>query len=247
MNKRAIEGVSRVLLVASGKGGVGKSTVAANLATSLAAKGVRTGLLDADVYGPSVPRLMGLTGQRAESIEQKQILPIPAHSVSCMSMGFLVDEAAPIVWRGLMVMKAIEQLLFQVKWSPLDVLVVDMPPGTGDTQLSMAQLTPVHGAIVVTTPQELALADARRATAMFKKVNIPVLGCVENMSEFVCPCCRQATSLFPRGEGLADLEVLARLPVNPSLALASDAGKPTSDPAFTKLAEMVLEKLSLKV
>lgn len=243
MNKRAIEGVSRVLLVASGKGGVGKSTVAANLAMSLAWQGARTGLLDADLYGPSVPRLMGLTGKKAESNENKQILPLQAHGVSCVSMGFLVDEGAPIVWRGLMVMKAIEQLLFQVKWSPLDVLVVDMPPGTGDTQLSMGQLTPIHGALIVTTPQELALADARRATAMLKKVGTPILGCVENMSEFVCPCCNKRTSLYPRGKGLEGIEVLARLAVNPALASASDDGKPLVDQEFIKLAKTVLEKL----
>lgn len=240
--KRALEGVGRVLLVASGKGGVGKSTVAANLAMHMAARGRRVGLLDADLCGPSVPRLMGLLGARVASepaAGRPLMVPVASHGVRCMSMGFLVGPEAPVVWRGLMVMKAVEQLLFQVQWGPLDLLVVDMPPGTGDTQLSVTQLAEVAGALLVTTPQELALADARRAAAMFAKVGVPVLGYVENMAGFVCPACAACSPLFPQGRPLAGLRRLAALPVDAALAARSDAGAAASSPVFAGLAEAV--------
>lgn len=244
--KRSIEGVKMVMLVASGKGGVGKSTVSANLAISLARTGIRTGLLDADLYGPSQPRLMGLLGRKVQADENKFLIPLEAQGVRCMSIGLLIGDEAPVVWRGLMVMKAIQQLLFQVRWSPLDVLVVDMPPGTGDTQLTISQQVVVDGAIIVSSPQELSLMDARRAVGMFGKVSIPILGYVENMSGFVCPCCGKRTQLFPHGSGLQGVEKLAEIPLNPALAQASDTGSPLKeDEQFVDLARKLKNKLGL--
>lgn len=246
--RKSLEGVGKVLLVASGKGGVGKSTVSANLAASLSRLGKQVGLLDVDLYGPSIPRLMGLTGAKVESKLQNgknMMQPLIKDKIKCMSMGFLVDEEAPIVWRGLMVMKAIEQLLFQVSWSPLDILVIDMPPGTGDTQLSISQQVVVDGALIVTTPQELALADARRAVAMFQKVQVPILGLVENMSSFKCPSCSECTPLFPVGREIPDVKRLASLPLEPSLALGSDTGQLSTSPAFDSLAKHIISVLKI--
>jgi ATP-binding protein involved in chromosome partitioning len=240
--------VSKVLLVASGKGGVGKSTVSANLAASLSSLGKNAGLLDADLYGPSIPRLMGLSGIKAgsKSHNGKTFLqPVMKDKIKCMSMGFLVEEDAPIVWRGLMVMKAIEQLLFQVNWSPLDVLVVDMPPGTGDTQLSICQQLIIDGVVIVTTPQELALSDARRAVAMFDKVQVPIIGLVENMSSFKCPNCSECSPLFPVGRDIPSVKRLANLPLEPSLAIRSDIGKISAHPAFASLAAQIISALNI--
>lgn len=246
--RKGLDGVGKVLLVASGKGGVGKSTVSANLAASLSRLGKQVGLLDADLYGPSIPRLMGLTGAKVDSIllgGKNMLQPIMKDRIKCMSMGFLVDEEAPIVWRGLMVMKALEQLLFQVSWSPLDILVVDMPPGTGDTQLSISQQLNVDGALIVTTPQELALADARRAVAMFQKVNVPILGLVENMSFYKCPSCSDCSPLFPVGREIPGVKRLASFPLEPSLALGSDTGELSTNPEFESLAEHIISALKI--
>ncbi|TWW72418.1 Iron-sulfur protein NUBPL [Takifugu flavidus] len=195
--QKPIAGVKQVIVVASGKGGVGKSTTAVNLALGLLANdpAKSVGLLDVDVFGPSIPKLMNLKGN-PELSDNNLMIPLTNYGVPCMSMGFLVEEAAPIVWRGLMVMSAIEKLLRQVEWGPLDYLVVDMPPGTGDVQLSISQNIPVSGAVIVSTPQDLALLDARRGAEMFRKVNVPVLGLVQNMSVFQCPNCQHQTHIF---------------------------------------------------
>jgi ATP-binding protein involved in chromosome partitioning len=179
---KPLQGIRNVVAVASGKGGVGKSTVAVNLALAWAAQGARVGLLDADIYGPSQPIMLGLTGQRPETVDGKRIQPLQAHGLEAMSIGFLVDAEQPMVWRGPMVTSALTQLLTETEWGELDYLVVDMPPGTGDIQLTLAQRVPVAGAVIVTTPQDIALADARKGLKMFEKVNVPVLGIVENMS-----------------------------------------------------------------
>ena len=186
---KPLKGVKNIVAVASGKGGVGKSTTAANLALALVQEGARVGLLDADIYGPSMPQMMGLVGQQPESDDGKTMHPLKAHGVQTMSIGFMIDVDSPMVWRGPMVTQALEQLLNQTNWDDLDYLVVDMPPGTGDTQLTLAQKVPVTGAIIVTTPQDIALIDARKGLKMFEKVGIPILGLVENMSIHICSKC----------------------------------------------------------
>ena len=227
----AIEGVSRIIAVASGKGGVGKSTLAANLALALAATGWHIGLLDADIYGPSVPRLFGITGQ--PRVEGKKLIPIEKNGLKIMSIGFLVEEDSPMIWRGPMVMSAITQMLREVTWGELDCLVVDMPPGTGDAQLTMAQAVPLAGAVIVSTPQDLALIDARRGIAMFQKVNVPVLGIVENMSYFLCPHCGERTDIFAHGGARAEaarlgVPFLGEVPLDATLRATSDAGTPVT-------------------
>ncbi|XP_002737144.1 iron-sulfur cluster transfer protein NUBPL-like [Saccoglossus kowalevskii] len=256
--KWPIAGVEHVILVASGKGGVGKSTTAVNLALGIAANepSKSIGLLDADIYGPSIPRMMNLVGQQPQITQQKLMKPLINFGISCMSMGFLVDEKSPIVWRGLMVMSAIEKLIRQVTWGPLDYLIVDMPPGTGDTQLSISQLIPVSGALIVTTPQDIALLDARKGTEMFRKVDIPVLGIVQNMSVFECPNCHHKTHIFgdDGARNIAkemNLEVLVNIPLHMSIRETSDMGKPitVSQPqssqamAYRDLAECVVNKI----
>ena len=186
-----------IVAVASGKGGVGKSTVAVNLAVSLARAGHKTGLLDADIYGPSLPRMLGLS--RKPEVRGDKMIPLQAWGLSCMSIGFLVDEETPMIWRGPMVMGALEQMMGQVEWGPLDILVVDMPPGTGDAQLTMAQRVALTGAVIVSTPQDIALIDARRGVRMFERMRVPVLGLVENMSFFCCPNCGHRTDIFGHG------------------------------------------------
>ncbi|XP_067895442.1 iron-sulfur protein NUBPL isoform X2 [Heterodontus francisci] len=193
--QKVIPGVKQTIVVASGKGGVGKSTTAVNLALGLAANDLVVGLLDADVYGPSIPRMMNLRGN-PELTDSNLMRPLVNFGIVCMSMGFLVEEAAPIVWRGLMVMSAIEKLLRQVDWGQLDYLVIDMPPGTGDVQLSISQNIPISGAVIVSTPQDIALLDAQRAAEMFRKVSVPVLGIVQNMSVFQCPKCKYEAHIF---------------------------------------------------
>ena len=231
----SIPGVARIVAVASGKGGVGKSTVAANLAVALSAGGWRVGLLDADVYGPSAPRLFGISGKPQS--RDKRILPIEAFGVRVMSIGLLVEEEAAMIWRGPMVMSAINQLLRDVEWGELDCLIVDMPPGTGDAQLTMAQAVPLAGAAIVSTPQDLALIDARRGVTMFRKVNVPVLGIIENMSYFACPHCGERTDLFGHGGARSEAErqgvpFLGETPLALAIREASDAGRPimASDP-----------------
>eukprot|EP00112_Aurelia_sp_Birch-Aquarium-sp1_P011836 Seg2489.2 transcript_id=Seg2489.2/GoldUCD/mRNA.D3Y31 product="Iron-sulfur protein NUBPL" protein_id=Seg2489.2/GoldUCD/D3Y31 len=256
--QKPLQGVKDIVMVASGKGGVGKSTTAVNLALGIAAndKALSVGILDADVYGPSIPTLMNLSGE-PELDNKNLMVPLMNYGIKCMSMGFLVPEGAPIVWRGLMVMSAIEKMLRQVAWGPLDYLVIDMPPGTGDTQLSISQLVPVAGAVIVTTPQDLARIDARRGSEMFKKVQIPVLGLVENMSYYICPKCNNVNHIFGRKkkEGRQDdTEVIGEIPLDGVITETSDEGTPivVSHPNsmqamnYKKIAKRVIEKIQLQ-
>ncbi|HSU07204.1 MAG TPA: Mrp/NBP35 family ATP-binding protein, partial [Acetobacteraceae bacterium] len=192
-----LPGVKAIVAVASGKGGVGKSTVAVNLAVALARQGLATGLLDADIYGPSLPRMLGVS--RKPEVRAERMIPLEAWGLKCMSIGFLVEEETPMIWRGPMVISALTQMLREVEWGTLDVMVVDMPPGTGDAQLTMAQQVPLAGAVIVSTPQDLALIDARRGVAMFKRVEVPILGIVENMSYYCCPNCGHRAEIFAHG------------------------------------------------
>lgn len=224
-----IPGVRHLIAVASGKGGVGKSTVTVNLALGLAALGHRTGILDADIFGPSQPRLLGLHG-RAER-GRNQFVPMHAYGLTVMSMGFLVDEETPVVWRGPLVTQALTTLLREVAWGDLDVLVIDMPPGTGDIQLSLAQQAPLSGAVIVSTPQDLALLDARKALAMFRRVDVPILGIVENMSTFICPKCGERTDIFGHGGAEAEarklgVPFLGGIPLDMDIRMRSDSGRP---------------------
>jgi ATP-binding protein involved in chromosome partitioning len=227
-----ITGVKNILVVSSAKGGVGKSTVAANLALALRHEGASVGVLDADIYGPSQPIMLGISGEQPVSHDGKTFEPLEAHGLQVISIGSLIDAEQPMVWRGPMVTQALNQLLFQTNWRDLDYLVVDMPPGTGDIQLTLGQKVPVSGAIIVTTPQDIALADALRGLRMFEKVNIPVLGLVENMSSFVCPGCGEETPLFGSGGGAAvaaqnNLALLGSLPLDIRIREETDNGAPT--------------------
>ena len=229
---RPLPEVGNVIAIASGKGGVGKSTVAANLALALAAQGARTGLLDADVYGPSQPRMMGIAGERPTTTDGKSLLPPRGHGIPVMSIGFLVDSDQPMAWRGPMVTQALTQMLSDTRWGPLDYLVVDMPPGTGDIQLTLTQRVPVSGAIIVTTPQEIALLDARKGLQMFRKVGVPVLGIVENMGVHRCPACGHESHIFDAGGGAGlarqyDTLLLGQLPLAAAIREQVDAGRPT--------------------
>ncbi len=236
-SKPALPGVRAIIAVASGKGGVGKSTTAVNLALALKDQGRKVGLLDADIYGPSIPRMLGITG-RPQSPDGKKLLPMRNWGIACMSIGFLIAEDTPMIWRGPMVMSALEQMLREVEWGELDVLVVDLPPGTGDAQLTMAQRVPLAGAVIVSTPQDIALLDARKGLAMFKRVDVPVLGIVENMSYFCCPNCGHRTDIFAHGgarKTAAELgvEFLGEVPLELAIRETSDAGEPivASQPA----------------
>ncbi|GAC1330578.1 MAG: Mrp/NBP35 family ATP-binding protein [Beijerinckiaceae bacterium] len=227
--RRDIPGIARIIAVASGKGGVGKSTLAANLALGLAAEGWRVGLLDADIYGPSVPRLFGMSGK--PELEGRIMKPIEACGIAIMSIGFLVEETTAMVWRGPMVMSALTQLLREVAWGERDCLVVDMPPGTGDAQLTLAQGVPLAGAVIVSTPQDLALIDARRGIAMFERTEVPILGVVENMSYFLCPHCGGRTDVFAHGGARHEAErlgvpFLGEVPLELAIRESSDAGRP---------------------
>jgi ATP-binding protein involved in chromosome partitioning len=226
-----LPGVKHIIAVASGKGGVGKSTVACNLAVGLAKLGLKVGVLDADLFGPSMPRLFGLNSKPSIAPDGKRLIPLESFGVKVMSIGFLIDEGAPVVWRGPMVVSALNQLLREVVWGELDVLVVDMPPGTGDTQLTMAQNVPLAGAVIVSTPQDLALIDARRGIAMFNQVKIPLLGVVENMSYFVCPHCGGRTDVFSHGGARKEAEklgvpFLGEVPLDIAIRANSDDGRP---------------------
>jgi ATP-binding protein involved in chromosome partitioning len=230
---KPLDGIRNIIAVASGKGGVGKSTVAANLALTWAAAGARVGLLDADIYGPSQPLMLGLTGQRPTSVDGKRIQPLTAHGVKAMSIGMLIDPDQPMVWRGPMVTQALTQLLSDTDWGELDFLVVDMPPGTGDIQLTLAQRVPVAGAVIVTTPQDIALADARKGLKMFEKVAVPVLGIVENMSLHVCSNCGHEEAIFGAGggerlAGECGTEFLGKLPLDARIRAEADGGRPTA-------------------
>jgi ATP-binding protein involved in chromosome partitioning len=225
-----IPGVKQIIAVASGKGGVGKSTTTANLAVGLATLGLKVGVLDADIYGPSVPKIFGITG-KPRLISGRTLAPMEAYGLKIMSIGFLIDEETPMIWRGPMVISAITQMLREVAWGELDVLVVDMPPGTGDAQLTMAQATPLAGAVIVSTPQDLALIDARRGVTMFRRVEIPILGIVENMATFVCPHCGKNSDIFGHGgarEEAARLGVpfLGEVPLTMEIRETSDSGRP---------------------
>ena len=229
---KPLPGARNVIAVASGKGGVGKSTVAVNFALALAAEGARVGLLDADIYGPSQPRMLGLMGRRPETRDGKTLEPLVAHGIEAMSIGFLVDEQQPMAWRGPMVTSALNQLLTQTHWGDLDYLIVDMPPGTGDIQLTLAQRVPVSGAVIVTTPQDIALADARKGLEMFQKVHVPVLGVVENMSLHICSHCGHEEHIFGEhgGRNLSDeygVPLLGTLPLDRRIREETDEGKPT--------------------
>ena len=250
-----LEQVRNIIAVASAKGGVGKSTVAANLAVGLAMDGASAGILDADIYGPSVPRMLGLEGERPRSADGKSFEPLRAHGLQASSIGFLVDTRSPVVWRGPMVTQALMQLLGQTRWKDLDYLIVDMPPGTGDIQLTLSQRVPLAGAIVVTTPQELAVADARKGIAMFAKVNVPVLGVVENMSAHVCSQCGHRETLFGEGGGARlarefDLPLLAQLPLDARVRAATDDGRlvapsePDAGGVYRSLARVAAVRLA---
>ena len=231
-NLKPLGDIRNIVAVASGKGGVGKSTVAVNLALAWAAQGARVGLLDADIYGPSQPLMLGLTGQRPTTPDGKRLRPLAAHGVSAMSIGFLVDAEQPMVWRGPMVTQALSQLLGETEWGTLDYLVVDMPPGTGDIQLTLAQRVPVAGAVIVTTPQDIALADARKGLRMFEKVSVPVLGIVENMSVHICTNCGHSEHIFGAGGGERmareyGVRLLGELPLDAHIREETDGGRPT--------------------
>jgi ATP-binding protein involved in chromosome partitioning len=233
----AIPGVANIIAVASGKGGVGKSTTAVNLALALKGLGLAVGVLDADIYGPSMPRLLGIKG-KPQQLKDNKLAPMQAYGMNVMSMGFLVDEETPMIWRGPMVMSALSQMLKDVAWGELDVLVVDLPPGTGDAQLTMAQQVPLAGAVIVSTPQDLALIDARKGLNMFRKVDVPVLGIVENMSTFICPHCGERSDIFSHGGARAESErlgvpFLGEVPLTMAVRETSDSGKPivASDPS----------------
>jgi ATP-binding protein involved in chromosome partitioning len=225
-----IPGVEAIIAVASGKGGVGKSTVAVNLALGLRDLGLKVGILDADIYGPSMPKLLAIR-ERPQTIGGTRLKPIERHGMPVMSIGFLIEEETPMIWRGPMVMSALTQMLREVEWGALDVMVVDMPPGTGDAQLTMAQQVPLKGAVIVSTPQDLALIDARRGIAMFRRVNVPVLGIVENMSFFLCPHCGERTDIFGHGGARAEADrlnvpFLGEVPLDIEIREKSDAGRP---------------------
>jgi ATP-binding protein involved in chromosome partitioning len=240
---KLVAGIKNIIAVASGKGGVGKSTTAVNLALALSAEGASVGILDADIYGPSQPMMLGIAG-RPESKDGKHLEPMEGHGLQAISIGFLIDIDTPMVWRGPMVTQALEQLLKDTRWRELDYLVVDLPPGTGDIQLTLAQKVPVTGAVIVTTPQDIALIDARKGLKMFEKVGIPILGIVENMSFHLCPKCGHESHIFGQG-GAARMakdygtELLGQLPLDESIQQQADSGKPTvvSDPDG-KIAEI---------
>ncbi len=247
--------VKNFVMVSSGKGGVGKSTTSVNLAVSLAMQGKKVGLLDADIYGPNIPRMVGLEGQEPEIVGNK-VIPFNVYGIEMMSMGCLIDQGQALMWRGAMVMKAITQLLQDIAWGELDVLVIDMPPGTGDAQLTLAQSVPVAAGINVTTPQHVALDDSRRSLDMFKKLHIPVAGIVENMSGFICPSCETESDIFGQGtcEALAkeyNTNVLANIPIEPTIRVGGDEGKPIvyfypdshSGKRYLKAAEALWENI----
>jgi ATP-binding protein involved in chromosome partitioning len=254
-NLKPMPGVKNIVAVASGKGGVGKSTTAVNLALALSAEGARVGILDADIYGPSQPLMLGITG-KPESPDGKSILPKVAYGVQSMSIGYLIDEDTPMVWRGPMVTGALTQLLQDTRWENLDYLIVDLPPGTGDIQLTLSQQIPVSGAVIVTTPQDLALLDAQRGLKMFEKVSVPVLGIIENMSVHVCSRCGHAEPIFGEGGGARmaakyGVELLGALPLDISIRQNADGGHPTvvADPSSpaAKIYREVARKMAARL
>lgn len=252
---KLLPNVKNIIAVASGKGGVGKSTTAVNLALALAAEGAQVGILDADIYGPSQPMMLGITG-RPTSVEENTMEPMEGHGIQASSIGFLIDNDAPMVWRGPMVTSALEQLLRQTRWRDLDYLIVDMPPGTGDIQLTLAQKVPVTGAVIVTTPQDIALLDARKGLKMFEKVGVPIVGIIENMSTYVCPSCGHEEHVFGTGGGQKmcqeyGVDFLGSLPLNLSIREQADAGRPTvvADPdgAISAIYKTIARQVAIKV
>ncbi len=251
--------VRNIIAVASGKGGVGKSTTAVNLALALALEGARVGILDADIYGPSIPLMLGIAGERPTSEDGQTMVPLKTHGVQVMSIGFLVDTDQPMVWRGPMVTQALNQMLQQTQWSDIDYLVVDMPPGTGDIQLTLSQQVPVSGAVIVTTPQDIALLDARKGLQMFRKVSVPVLGVIENMSTYICSHCGHEEPLFGSGGGASmaeeyDVELLGQLPLDLKIRQQTDSGMPSviAEPdgavaeAYQKTALLIAAELAVQ-
>ena len=253
--KPEVPGVASIVAVASGKGGVGKSTSAVNLALGLAAQGLNVGILDADIYGPSLPRMLGLSG-KPQTKDGKKLIPMEKWGLKVMSMGFLVEEDTPMIWRGPMVMSALQQMIFDVEWGQLDVLVVDMPPGTGDAQLTMAQRVPLTGAVIISTPQDIALLDARKGLNMFRKVEVPVFGIIENMSYFLCPSCGERSDIFGHGgaeETAKELnaDFLGAVPLHMEIRETSDAGTPVTaikaDGEHAKIYKALAEKIQNKI
>ena len=255
MEEEILPGVRNIVAIASGKGGVGKSTVCVSLAVALARTGARVGLLDTDIYGPSIPIMMGVKEQ--PELKEQKLIPISRYGVKLMSIGFLISEDTPLIWRGPMVMKAVEQLLMDVDWGELDYLMIDLPPGTGDVQLTLAQKVPMTGVVIVTTPQDVALLDVVRGISMFKKLNVPILGIIENMSFFQCPHCGERTEIFSHGGGEAasrKLEVpfLGEVPIDLKTRTGGDTGRPVviDDPEsgqskiFMKIAEQMAARIS---
>ena len=255
MKDNPIPGVKHVIAVSSGKGGVGKSTVTVNLSVALSLAGQKVGLMDADIYGPNIPTMMGVT--ESPEKDEKKIFPAQSHGVKVMSMGFFVPEDTPVVWRGPMVHSAIQQFFRDVVWGELDYLLIDLPPGTGDVQLTLSQLVPISGAITVTTPQEIALQDVRKGIVMFKKVNVPILGVIENMSYFVCGHCGERSEIFSFGGGEQAAQkygvpFLGRIPIDPAIRCGGDEGKPivVADPsspqsdAFKNIALTLVEQIT---
>lgn len=252
--KAGVPGIKNIIAVASGKGGVGKSTTSVNLALAIAATGLKVGLLDADIYGPSMPRMMGL--KEKPTVEGKILSPLEGYGIKVMSMGFLVEEETPMIWRGPMVISALTQMLREVAWGELDLLVVDMPPGTGDAQLTMSQQVPLAGAVIVSTPQDIALIDARKGLNMFKKVEVPILGLIENMSTFICPKCGEQSDIFGHGGARSEADrlgvpFLGEIPLHMDIRTNSDGGTPVtaSNPEgphaliYKQIANEVLSKL----
>ena len=253
---KPLPGVKNIIAVASGKGGVGKSTTAVNLALALAQEGAKVGMLDADIYGPSQPQMLGLAGQQPVSADGKSMEPLEAYGVQAMSIGFLIDVETPMVWRGPMVTQALTQLLNETRWDNLDYLVIDLPPGTGDIQLTLAQKIPVTGAVIVTTPQDIALLDARKGLKMFEKVGIPILGIVENMSMHICSNCGHTEPIFGSGGGARmcadyNIELLGQLPLDMGIRLSADAGKPSvvaePDGQVATIYKQIARKVAVKV
>ena len=255
IEKRRVPGVKKIIAVASGKGGVGKSTVAVNLACALAQTGLKVGLMDCDIYGPSVPLMMNVH-ERPTTSDDEYINPLTNYGVKLMSMGFLVEGDTPVIWRGPMIMKAVQQFIHNVNWAPLDVLLVDLPPGTGDAQLSLAQVTELDGGVIVTTPQDASLGVVRKGIGMFQKVNVPITGIIENMSYFVCPHCNTRAEIFAHGGGRREAErqnvpFLGEVPIYPEIRAGGDTGQPVvvSAPqspaakAFTDIARALVEKI----
>lgn len=253
LNARGLpEGVKNILAVSSGKGGVGKSTVAVNLAVALAKTGARVGILDSDVYGPNVPVMLGERGEPAASADGKKMIPVSVHGVKFISIGLMIPEGKPLIWRGPMLHGVIQQFLKDVEWGEVDYLVVDMPPGTGDAQLTLVQMVPLSGAVIVTTPQEVSLSDVRRSIAMFQQVNVPILGIVENMAGYTCPKCETHVDVFRAGgaEKLArdfNVPVLGRIPLDPSICEGGDAGIPLTVAAPQSPQARIFHEMAQKV